>query len=75
MKPMLVNNMTILTEASEIKKNRDLVTNEKSANQFKNLTANASHANLNSVEVQSIDSSAKPIGRSKKMLIFDNNQS
>jgi hypothetical protein len=70
MKPMLVNNMTILTEASESKKNHDLVTN-----QFKHLTANASNANLKSVDVQSIDSSAKPIGKSRKMHNFDNNQS
>ena len=58
----LTNNMTILTEASEQKKNRDLVTQENhkapssNAMQFKQLT-NVSHAGINSVEVQSYESS------------------
>ena len=73
---MLVNNMTILTEGSEKKKNRDLVSQEKSTNhddQFKHLTANASQVRINSLDIQSIDSSAQPSGRSRKILNFDNN--
>jgi len=40
---------------------------------IKQLTANASQAQINTLGNQSYESSAKPIGKKRKIMQFDNN--